>query len=67
MPLTVIASTEPIQSRCAVLRYSKLSDAQILTRLLDVCDKEGVSESLCGGGEMERNKNSVKLKLIVHW
>ena len=34
--------SEPIQSRCAVLRYSKLSDAQILARLLEVCDKEKV-------------------------
>lgn len=34
---------EAIQSRCAVLRYSKLSDAQVLQRLLEVCDKEEVS------------------------
>jgi replication factor C subunit 2/4 len=34
---------EPIQSRCAVLRYSKLTDAQVLARLLVVCDKENVS------------------------
>eukprot|EP00794_Sanderia_malayensis_P013976 gene13976-15434_t len=33
---------EAIQSRCAVLRYSKLSDAQILERLLDVCEYEKV-------------------------
>ncbi|XP_002130063.2 replication factor C subunit 2-like [Ciona intestinalis] len=33
---------EPIQSRCAVLRYSKLSDEQILSRLMEVIDKEGV-------------------------
>ncbi|XP_064392063.1 replication factor C subunit 2-like [Halichondria panicea] len=33
---------EAIQSRCAVLRYSKLSDTQILTRLLEVCEKEAV-------------------------
>ena len=36
-------SLEPIQSRCAVLRYSKLSDAQILDRLQSVCDRESVS------------------------
>ena len=36
-------SAEPIQSRCAMLRYSKLSDAEILARLLDVCENEGVS------------------------
>lgn len=33
---------EPIQSRCAMLRYSRLSNPQILAKLLDVCDKEGV-------------------------
>jgi len=37
---------EAIQSRCAVLRYSKLSDAQILTRLLEVCDQEKVGMSI---------------------
>ncbi|XP_013390801.1 replication factor C subunit 2 [Lingula anatina] len=36
---------EPIQSRCAVLRYSKLSDKQVLDRLLTVCEKENVSYS----------------------
>ena len=34
---------EPIQSRCAMLRYSKLSDAQVLANLLTVCDKEKVA------------------------
>uniref|UniRef100_F6U2P3 Replication factor C subunit 2 n=1 Tax=Callithrix jacchus TaxID=9483 RepID=F6U2P3_CALJA len=33
---------EPIQSRCAVLRYTKLTDAQILTRLMSVIEKERV-------------------------
>lgn len=33
---------EPIQSRCAVLRYSKLTEAQILSRIQEVCDKEAV-------------------------
>lgn len=33
---------EAIQSRCAMLRYSRLSDAQILERLLDVCEKEEI-------------------------
>jgi len=33
---------EPIQSRCAVLRYSKLMDSQVLERLLAVCEKEEV-------------------------
>ncbi|KAG0725249.1 Replication factor C subunit 2 [Chionoecetes opilio] len=34
---------EPIQSRCAMLRYSKLSDAQVLSKLLSVCSKEDLS------------------------
>ena len=33
---------EPIQSRCAVLRYSRLTDAQVLSRVLDVCTAEKV-------------------------
>ncbi|XP_045778679.1 replication factor C subunit 2 [Maniola jurtina] len=31
---------EPIQSRCAVLRYTKLTDAQILAKVIEVCDAE---------------------------
>lgn len=34
---------EPIQSRAAILRYSRLSDEQILTRLRQVCEAEQVS------------------------
>ncbi|OWR45752.1 replication factor C subunit 2 [Danaus plexippus plexippus] len=34
---------EPIQSRCAVLRYTKLSDAQILAKVIEVCEKEDLS------------------------
>lgn len=33
---------EPIQSRCAILRYSKLRDAEILQRLLEICEMEKV-------------------------
>lgn len=29
---------EPIQSRCAVLRYSRLTDAQILAKVCTTCD-----------------------------
>lgn len=35
---------EPIQSRCAMLRYGKLTDAQILAKVLEVCQKENVSK-----------------------
>ena len=31
---------EPIQSRCAVVRYTKISDMDVLKRLLVVCEKE---------------------------
>jgi replication factor C subunit 2/4 len=34
---------EPIQSRCAVLRYSKLTDQQVTKRLQDVLTSEGAS------------------------
>jgi len=34
---------EPIQSRAAILRYSRLSDEQIFNRLRYVCEKESVS------------------------
>lgn len=33
---------EPIQSRCAMLRYSRLTDAQVLAKVLDVCEKEEI-------------------------
>ncbi|KAK3912226.1 Replication factor C subunit 2 [Frankliniella fusca] len=34
---------EAIQSRCAMLRCAKLTDAQVLAKILEVCDKEQVS------------------------
>ena len=39
---------EPIQSRCAILRFTKLSDSEILERLQDICEKEKVSYELPG-------------------
>ena len=33
---------EPIQSRCAIVRFSKVSDEQILRRLLEIADREHV-------------------------
>mmetsp|Transcript_44364 Transcript_44364/g.53611 ORF Transcript_44364/g.53611 Transcript_44364/m.53611 type:complete len:349 (-) Transcript_44364:84-1130(-) len=33
---------EPIQSRAAILRYSRLSDSHVLSRLRHVCDAESV-------------------------
>lgn len=37
---------EPIQSRCAILRYAKLRDAEILKRLLEICEFEKVRRFL---------------------
>jgi len=33
---------EPIQSRCAILRYAKLADREVLQRLLEICAEEKV-------------------------
>jgi replication factor C subunit 2/4 len=33
---------EPIQSRCAMLRYTRLSDMELLKRLLQLCELENV-------------------------
>lgn len=45
---------EPIQSRCAVVRFAKLSDEQILSKLKYVCEQEDVKYTADG------------LKAIVH-
>lgn len=34
---------EPIQSRCAILRYTSLTDAQVLRRLLEVIEMERIT------------------------
>jgi replication factor C subunit 2/4 len=39
---------EPIQSRCAVLRYTRLSDAEVLLRLQQVCSMEAVDYDSSG-------------------
>ncbi|QDZ18055.1 subunit 2 of DNA replication factor C complex [Chloropicon primus] len=36
---------EPIQSRCAVVRFTRLSDEDVLLRLLEVCELEGVPKT----------------------
>lgn len=36
---------EPLQSRCAILRYSRLTDGQILKRLQQVCEAENVEST----------------------
>jgi replication factor C subunit 2/4 len=37
---------EPIQSRCAVLRYTRLSDQQILRRLITILQQENVRSQI---------------------
>ncbi|PJF18204.1 Replication factor C subunit 4 [Paramicrosporidium saccamoebae] len=36
---------EPIQSRCAILRYGRLGNEQLLKRVVEVCELEGVGYS----------------------
>lgn len=39
---------EPIQSRCAILRYAKLRDQEVLARLLSICkDEQAICLYLC--------------------
>lgn len=33
---------EPIQSRCAILRYTRLEDMQLMKRLIEICQFENV-------------------------
>ena len=61
---------EPIQSRCAMLRYSRLTNPQVLAKLLDVCDKENVSYTEDGleaivftaQGDMRQALNNLQVK-----
>lgn len=36
---------EPLQSRCAILRYARLTDGQVLKRLKEICELEKVQFS----------------------
>ncbi|KAJ5397298.1 hypothetical protein N7509_005411 [Penicillium cosmopolitanum] len=36
---------EPLQSRCAILRYARLTDAQVVKRLTQICEAEKVQSS----------------------
>ena len=63
---------EPIQSRCAMLRYSRLSNPQVLAKLLDVCDKENVNYTEDGleaivftaQGDMRQALNNLQVRLF---
>ncbi|GAA5892599.1 replication factor C subunit 4 [Sporobolomyces salmoneus] len=39
---------EPIQSRCAILRYSRLTDKELLKRLMEICEIEKVPHNADG-------------------
>ncbi|KAI5475888.1 hypothetical protein MNV49_000721 [Pseudohyphozyma bogoriensis] len=39
---------EPIQSRCAILRYARLTDKELLKRLLEICEIEKVPHNEAG-------------------
>lgn len=43
---------EPIQSRCAILRYSKLRDAEVMKRLQEICAAEKVEFNQEGLGAL---------------
>jgi replication factor C subunit 2/4 len=36
---------EPLQSRCAILRYARLTDAQVVRRVVQICEAEEVQYS----------------------
>lgn len=36
---------EPLQSRCAILRYARLTDAQLVKRVMQICEAEKVEHS----------------------
>jgi replication factor C subunit 2/4 len=36
---------EPLQSRCAILRYARLTDAQVVRRIMQICEAEDVQYS----------------------
>ncbi|KAI9660294.1 MAG: replication factor C subunit 4 [Trizodia sp. TS-e1964] len=36
---------EPLQSRCAILRYARLTDGQVVKRLMQICEAEKVEHS----------------------
>lgn len=59
---------EPIQSRCALIRFSRLSDKQVLERITYVCEQEKVAHDargleaivFCAEGDMRNALNSLQ-------
>ena len=39
---SIVSDLEPLQSRCAIVKFSKLSDEDVLRRLIFVCGEEKV-------------------------
>jgi replication factor C subunit 2/4 len=44
----LVPPLNPPQSRCAILRYSRLSDEQVLSRLVQVCSREAAAYTAAG-------------------
>lgn len=55
---------EPIQSRCAMLRYTKLTDKQVLHRLREICDAEDVRKAFING---MKNSSTCLTNYFLPW
>ena len=55
---------EPIQSRCAIVRFTRLSDEEILSRLLQVCQAEKVTRDVRARCPMRRWTTWLQLDLV---
>lgn len=53
---------DPIQSRCAILRYGKLTDVEVLRRLKEVAEAEEVSIGAIVRGKWEGCGNAMRGK-----
>ncbi|KAH6583713.1 hypothetical protein BASA60_001311 [Batrachochytrium salamandrivorans] len=69
---------EPIQSRCAILRYTPLSETQLLRRMLEICEMENVTHTPEGlsaiiftadgryaAGSQQSSVNVVRIRKVV--
>ena len=66
---TSIKIIEPIQSRCAIVRYTRLSDMEVTSRLLHVMQVEKAScwglEPLCTSRQASGHAGSKEVKTLV--
>lgn len=62
LAMCAVQVIEPIQSRCAILRFTRLSDAEILSRLLYVCDQEKVQIFVVARSLRASNRFGLSLK-----